>query len=66
MFIIVILIEILLEFLWTLISVPLIRKITILKEFRPSVAALPMIKKDIAYLAVLSIMTYPMMLFMIL
>lgn len=58
--------EFLIEILWMLTMIPTIRRMTVLKEFRPSAGAKDNLSKDIVYLSLLSIMTYPMMLFMIL
>ena len=66
LFIIEIGIEFILEILWTILIIPVIKKHTILKNFSPSASARLIIEKELGYLAVMSIITYPMMLFMIL
>lgn len=58
--------EIILEFIWMLSIIPLIKRFTMIKDFKPSAAALPVLKKDLIYLALLSIITYPTTLYMLL
>ena len=58
--------EFVIEIIFSLLIIPIIRKHTVLKEFNPTSAAKGTIKVEIVYLAFLSIITYPLMLFMIL
>lgn len=65
MFTIGLLAEFVAEIIWTILIIPLIKKFTVMKDFKPSGAAIPVFKKEVIYLLVLSIMTYPMTMFMI-
>ena len=65
-FVIELSVEFICELIFTLIIWPLIRKWTILKEFEPTKTAKVLVFKNIGWYILLSILTYPMLLFIML
>ncbi|CAI2359834.1 unnamed protein product [Moneuplotes crassus] len=64
LFVIEVISEIICELIWTVSIIPLIKMFTMFKNFCPSAAALPVLRKELAYFALVSTLAYPLMLFL--
>ena len=60
-----VIIECILELIFTMLARPIIRKVTVLSDFSPSKYAKCVLKKNLIYFSLLSIITYPLLLFIV-